>query len=58
MAKDPAFEEVSLPLFSQSSAKAAVRGKQPSTSAIIAPVSGNASWMVGQLQFRTMNSWN
>jgi len=30
MAKDPAFEEVSLPLFSQSSAKAAVRGKQPS----------------------------
>lgn len=30
MAKDPAFEEVSLPLFSQSSAKAAERGKQPS----------------------------
>lgn len=30
MAKDPAFEEVSLPLFSQSSAKAADRGKQPS----------------------------
>ena len=30
MAKDPAFEEVSLPLFFQSSAKAAERGKQPS----------------------------
>ncbi|MBO9443168.1 DNA repair protein RadC [Phaeobacter italicus] len=30
MAKNPAFEEVSLPLFSQSSAKAAERGKQPS----------------------------
>ena len=30
MAKGPAFEEVSLPLFSQSSAKAAERGKQPS----------------------------
>ncbi|MEC8573607.1 MAG: UPF0758 domain-containing protein, partial [Pseudomonadota bacterium] len=30
MAKDPAFEEVSLPLFPQSSAKAGERGKQPS----------------------------
>ena len=30
MTKDPAFEEVSLPLFSQSSAKAGERGKQPS----------------------------
>ncbi|WP_271880754.1 RadC family protein [Phaeobacter italicus] len=30
MAKNPAFEEVSLPLFPQSSAKAAERGKQPS----------------------------
>lgn len=30
MAKGPAFEEISLPLFSQSSAKAAERGKQPS----------------------------
>lgn len=30
MAKNPAFEEVSLPLFPQGSAKAAERGKQPS----------------------------
>ena len=30
MAKDPAFEEVSLPLFPQGSAKAAERGKHPS----------------------------
>ncbi|MEC8014483.1 MAG: DNA repair protein RadC [Pseudomonadota bacterium] len=30
MAKNPAFEEVSLPLFSQSSARAVERGKQPS----------------------------